>query len=633
MATLDPIQLNIDGVRQLVGSQMNKIQSSATNEIEGIEGEYEDEFTLKMTDEELLQLKNDWETNYMGYEARIAKRQEANKIYYLGRQNQGTSVVSESPIAGNILFEAEETFLPQALSKNPDPVVYSDNTKEGSDLSDIVKTMLQYHADVLALRPKLRQATRGWSLDYLGCIKHGWDNDIQDIKSDVVDVKKLIFDPDSKIDAYGDSDSYYIGERKTCTASRLSELFPKHETYITLIVDGKMGTKVNYTEWWTDEYCFYTFKDKVLDKNKNPHFNYDKLEPQTDIDGVETEQEVKGTNHFAKPKKPYTFLSVFSLGDQPHDNTGLIEQNIPNQNLVSRRTMQIDANLSRANNSIALSGQNFNEQTGKQAGIAMEKGHPVLVPAGGKISDSIVRFDAPAYPASAFQGLEIAKTDLRSIFGTEGISSQQPTEDTTARGMILNQQFDNTRIGGGIGDSLEQMADNIFNWWVQMYYVYYDEPHFAAVMGQMKAVEYVTLSSQDLDRQLIVSVAPDSMKPHDEITEMNQAMQLWEAQALDPKTLLTMLNVPDPQDTAESTVLWLIDKNAYLQLNFPELATQLQQMQQQNQQQQIAQQGAQGAQPGGQPSPIQLQQPGSTSAPPASGSLGQVPIKSNASPK
>ena len=590
MSDNDPISANIQGVQSLVGSRMNKINAGITGNSEGVDGEYIDELTLKLDDAELLTLAKRWVTKYVGYEAKVKLRQEACKTYYLGKQKEGSPEATDGmPIAANLLFEAEETFLPAALAKNPEPVVYSDNTEEGDKVSTDVKTMLQYHADVLVLRRKLTIMVRNWSLDFIGIIKHGWDDEIKEISSEVRDAKKFIFDPDGYVDAYGDYIGY-LGERITVTADRLIELFPKHSAYITTKVQGKLGTDVTYTEWWTDDYCFYTFQDKILAKNKNQHFNWPKqaptIDPTTgqpvlDEDGQPQTQEQPGQNHFARAKKPYTFLSVFSLGQQPHDVTSLIEQNIPNQRRISRRTEQLDFNLSRANNSQIYSENNFNQETAKQASRAFIKGHPVLVPAGGPLSEAIHDLPAQAAPDAFFRELEVSKLDLRQIFGTEGITAQQPNEDQTARGMILSQQYDNSRIGGSIGDALEQVADNIFNWWVQLYHVYYDEPHFASVMGQMKAVEYITLSAQDLGRHLVVSVSPDSMKSHDELTEMNQALELYQAGVLDPKTLLTRLNFPDPETTAESTVLWIVDKNAYIQLNFPELAQKLAQIQQQ----------------------------------------------------
>lgn len=623
----DPVSQNVEGVRQLISSGLNKIPFRAGGNIEGVDGELEDEFTLKLDEQELLRLSRLWINKYATYEAKIKIRQDKNKAYYLGRQNQGgPQATYEESISANLLFEAVETFLPAALSKNPEPVVWADNTEEGNAVSDVVKTMLQYHADTQVLRRKLSLVVRHWTTYFIGAMKHGWDAKIGDIKSEIVDPRNFIFDPEASIDSYGDYDGAYLGERITCTAQRLADLFPKHRAYITIMVDGKMGTDVIYTQWWNDDYCFYTFKDKVLDKHKNPNFNYPKKEEGEDQDGQSVVTEKKGRNHFAIPKKPYTFLAVFTLGEQPHDITSLIEQNIPNQNLVTKRTNQIDKNLDRANNSIGLSENNFNQETAKQAATAMQEGRPVLIP-GGNISEAIARFPAPSYPEAAFRQLEVSKQDLRSIFGTEGISSQKPNEDTTARGMILNQQFDNTRIGGGVGDALAQFADNVFNWWVQLYYVYYDDQHFASIMGQMKAVEYVQLTSADLDRQIVVSVSADSMKPHDELTEMNQAMSLWSAGALDPKTLLTMLNVPDPQKTAEMTVLWLLDKSSYLQLNFPDLASQLQQIQQQNAQAAMQQQTMTG-QPtaGGLQGGTAESPPPSTGEPLASASLSNVPL-------
>lgn len=576
---MDPISVNIQGVQQLVGSKMNKSLSGATNSAD-VEGPFEDEFTLKLDDEELLHLEKQWIAQYAGYEAKIKPRQMANKTYYLGRQKEGSpnATTDGQPISANLIFEAEETFIPAALSKNPEPVVWSDNSKEGEQISNDVKTMLQFHADRLVLRRKLGLMTRNWSVDFLAVMKHGWDAEINDITSEVRDVKNFMFDVDGYVDPYGDFVGY-LGERITITAQALIDIFPEHKSFITVAVDGKLGTSVTYTQWWNDDYYFYTFKGKVLEKAKNPHFNYPQQVEGIDPEGQPTTQENPGKNHFARPKKPYTFLSVFSFGDQPHDATGMIEQNIPNQRRVTRRTEQIDYNLSKANNSDVFSENNFTQQTAKQAATAMAKGHPVLIPSGGPIGEAVHRLEAPQLGAAFFNELENSKNDLRSIFGTEGLTAQPIQKDELATNLVMNQQHDSSRIGGGIGDALEQVADNVFNWWTQLYHVYYDVAHFAIIMGQMKAVEYVTLSSSSFgSTKLVISVSPDSMKPKDEVSQMNQAMQLYEAGALDIKSLLVMLNFPDPQNTAAQAWLWKTNPQLYGELNFPDVAAQIQQL-------------------------------------------------------
>lgn len=615
--TQDPISLNVQGVQSLVGSKINKLNRGAGQDNEGIAGDKVDVLSLDMSDEELLKLADAWSADYALYYGKLKPKQDKNLAYYLGRQMEGSSYATDgTPIAANLIFEAEETYLAAALSKNPDPVVYSDNTTIGNKIADDVKTMLQYHADVLCLRAKLKLMARQHSIYYLGVFKHGWDDDIKEIKTEIRKIQDFVLDPEGYVDVYGDFVGY-LGEKITLSAERLADMFPEHKTYIELEVEGKMGTPVTYTEWWTDEFCFYTFKSRVLGKHKNEFFNY----PEGNEE--QTTQPAIPVNHFAKPKKPFTFLSVFSLEEQPHDITGLIEQNIPNQNLVSRETNQIDYNISRTNHSTAFSENNFNQQTAKQAAVGWRQGHPILVPPGVPISEAIKDFPPIPLPPGFFTNLENNMANLRSIFGVTGITAQKPDEDTTARGMILNQQYDNSRIGGSIGEAIEQVADNVFNWWVQLYYVFYDDQHFGAVMGTLKSTEYVTFTRANLTRKIVVSVAPDSMKGRDEITQMNQALQLWQEGALDPQTLLTILNFPNPKETAAQVVLWKINPQLYMQMNFPDIAQLVASLQMQAQQ---AAMGAPVAPQVGGAAPIQGTPPPTTGGVPATASLGAVPL-------
>lgn len=590
------------GVQNLVSSKTNKLSYASVGG-EGIEGEPEDELSLKLSDEELITLATNTESSYAPYYAKIKLRQQKNLAYYLGAQKSGSPAahLDGQSIDSNILWEVCETFLAAALAKNPEPVVYADNSDTGNAISGDVKTLLQYHASELMLRQKMKQVTRYWMVDLLGVGMTFWNDKIKDMDFKICDVKDFIFDTDGYVDAYGDFVGL-LGRRVTLSAKALCDLFPKHKEWIMDGLDSKAGTQVTYTEWGDDDIEFSTYRGKVLDKSKNPNFNYGK----------------DAKNHFAVPKKKYTFLSVYSFGKQPHDVTNIIEQNIPNQNRITRRTEQLDYNISKSNNSDVFSKENFNQEEAKQASMAMAKGNPILVPSGRPISEAIHRMEAPSFPAIAMDELENSKNDLRSIAGTQGITSQSPqTEPKTARGMILQQQYDSTRIGGSIGEALEVFAKGVFNQLVQGYYVYYDDKHYAQVLGTLKAVEYVQLSQSNLSNvRLTVTVSPDSMKPKDELTVMNQALTLWEGEALDIKTLLTILDFPDPQETAAQVWLWQTDKKTYGMMNFPELTQEIQQfmaMQQASQTPQAPQ------------APQQPSAPQSGTVPPNS-SLASVPL-------
>jgi len=144
-------------------------------------------------------------------------------------------------------------------------------------------------------------------------------------------------------------------------------------------------------------------------------------------------------------------------GNKELDDTSLIEQNIPNQDLVLQRIKQINKNLNVSNNSLALSAENFNNETAKQAADAVEAGQPILVPRGKSIREAIERLPATNLPSDAFNQLQDMTNRLRSIYGTLGISGAGGVAEKTVRGQILNQQQDNSRIGGGIGDALDSI--------------------------------------------------------------------------------------------------------------------------------------------------------------------------------
>jgi hypothetical protein len=553
MAEIDSFQANILGVSDLIQSGINKTNEGDGLE-EGLQGEEIDYLKLPMSDQELLELKESYESKHNGYYPKIKPRQDKNKLYYSGRQRNNSGDVDRI-VPKNLLFQSEETFIPQALSQNPEPVVWSDNTPEGKAASNDLKTMLQYHADIMCLRRKLGVMVRHWSIYFVGALKYGWDKKTKDIKLEIRHPQNFVFDPDGYVDEYGNFIGEFLGERIETTAEKLIDLFPEHKDYILIKVSGKKGTRVIYTKWWNDDYCFSTYQDVVLDKHKNEYWNY----------------EDEDLNHFATPKMPYTLLSVFSLQERPHDITSLIEQNIPNQDRINDRDDQISKNLASANNAVVLSGKSFTVETGTQARDSLFDEGFILIPDGNM--DAVKRIPASDIPAGVFTAQESDIQNLQGVFGTQGLAPQPNQPPETARGMILDQSHDSSRIGGGIGDALEQVADNVFNWLTQLYSVWYDEPHYAAIMGNGRAVEYVSLIQSDFKRKFVVSVSPNSMAPKDEVSEMNQAVELFNAHALDPISLFKKLNYPDPMETAKQVSLWVTNPQLYMQTYFPQQAS------------------------------------------------------------
>lgn len=576
---MDPRTVNVAGAQQLIGSSVNKqLKASETFE-EGLYGSILPELELDMKEEELLVLASKWETVYFNYGGDLKKRQETAKKYWLGQQNINVTADSR-PIYDNLIFQSVETFLPQATSQNPVSVSNAGPDPDQLAFAKNIDGMNAYHSDRLGLRYVLKDMTRDWTIKFLGAIKIGWDeNDTKDITLEQINSQRIILDPDAGIDFKGRSKGKWLGERKTVSAAELAEMFPAHKTYIEESVRDLMGTNVTYTEWWTPDFCFYTYLKVVLAKMKNPHFNWNEKKSKSEGDQENLEAITENVqpqtqlpNHFSHAQIPYLFLSVFNMGEHPHDDTSLIEQNERAQDLIVDRNEQITANVIAMNNSLAFAGPQFTREQARQGNKSVNQGQGIWVPVG-PISSGVQRLAPDALPSTVFEQLSDVRNEMQNVWGVRGLSPSGQEETETVRGRMQNQQYDTTRIGGTITENIEQVADSVFNWFDQMYCVYYDAPKTVSILGENKGIQQATLSQSDfLNKTVVTTVVPNSMLPKDPVTKYNNALAMWEAGLADPISTLTDMDVNDPEGRAEKLFLWKTNPMAL----FPNLQQQLQ---------------------------------------------------------
>jgi hypothetical protein len=524
------------------------------------------ELTLDMDDEELIGIKNDWLKKWDKYSKKIIKKQKRCEKFWLGlpKKSDDNDEDEQKEERDNLIFEALETFIPIATAERPEPVVYAAGKEiagelkdQGEKLAKDMRQMLAFKADTMHLKIMAKKVVRNWSIDLLGVVKHGWSEKENDFKSTVIRATDCIFDPMGTIDSMGEYTGQYIGEYKKDQASTLALRFPKKASDIKQAVEGKMGSEMRYIEWWTPEYVFWTMNEVVLEKAKNPHWNEDKPQEQMDEFGKVTQTVVKAKNHFKNKKVPYSFLSVFNLGKHPHDDTSLILQNVPQQEAINKRNEQIEDNVQYMNGAWVVSGEmtGLNQEEATQAVRTAMRGGGLYVPQGNP-QTAVVHTSIPSLPADVYSHREDMRNELRNIFGTRGSTAQSIMKERTVRGKSQIAQLDASRIGNGIGEHVEQFVDHMYNWWVQLMYVYYDQPHSASVLGQDRATEYITLKNDQMTSDLLVTVKEGSLMPKDQVSKADQMKELATAGLIDPISLFDALDFPNPKETAKRLWLW-----------------------------------------------------------------------------
>ncbi len=548
--------------------KINKVTGDETSsETEtGVVSEKFPELKLDMENADLLKLTEKWEDTWKTSSVKSdwEKHGNDNEDYWLGKQFQRPQASKVRDPIDNAIFESVETYLPQTTRRNPEPMASLakgvEESPQNVEFAEDLKEKLGELADELKLRLKLKKAGRHWAIYLLGAAKMGWDmnKDMPTVK--IIRPKKLILDPEATVDEDGYTGEY-IGEYRKMQAGTLIKLLekigPEKDAIEKIKKDVKdnLGTSYQFIEWWTDEYMCWTVGKQVLMKKKNPHWNYDSEkeapygedgQPQMTPEGKPLMEPVAGVNHFAVPGKPFILLSVFNLGKQPVDETSLIGQNLSNQDRINKRIRQIDKNADSMNGGmiVSLARSGLTQSQAKQVTEALRKGGTISIP-DGTPDEAIKRDSAPPLPPDVYQDLGDTRMRLKDLFGTRGSMPSGTETEKTVRGKLINKGFDTDRIGGGVSEYLEQFADDIYNWFVQLLYVY-DETYIAR---QNKP-------------KVTISVKEGSLLPKDSITLANQAIELAGAGKMALVDLYKQLDYPNPEELAA---------NVWLEANAPEL--------------------------------------------------------------
>lgn len=554
-----------------IRQQVNSLFSGFNNQKKGEDSEYQDGqaselqplLSLEMPDEELIKLSNGWTTEYESYEKKIKTKQENNYNYWKGEQY--ASQVGNLRGQDNVIFEALETLLPIISRQSPEPVVTAENTEVGQFVANNTSKILLDKADESRLKSKIKLAARHWAIYYLGCFKMGWDEATDDMFFQVINPQRLVLDPKGQFDG-AEFKGGYIGEYKEASAEDIAKTFPLHEATIREMVKGKMGTTLGYHEWWTNEYVFWRLRDLILDKRKNPYWNGSEEQKSMDEYGQEVVKQTDGVNHFATPKMPYSFLSVFNTGKQPHDETSLIEQVIPLQDIVNKRLKQIDKNADDTNNGWVFSNQ-FSADDAKTALNALRNGGAIIATTE-RINESVTRFPAPQLASFVYQDLLDKREQIYNIMGVRGSTAQGVMSERTVRGKIEIKGQDVDRLGLVI-EQIEQFVDHLYNLATQTIYVYYGEEQVTRYLGAENAMRYLTELKAGPSRRLVVSVKEGSTIPQDPLLQRNEAIDLWNAGALDPETLFERLQFPDPKEAVKRLVEYKVNPQALLGEQMP----------------------------------------------------------------
>jgi len=316
-------------------------------------------------------------------------------------------------------------------------------------------------------------------------------------------------------------------------------------------------------------------KDIILDKKKNPYFEYREPQEQfadwakeTQPDAVmeaeasgvpvesllpEEEEEFKPiTNFLPEAKKPFVQISGIRLEGNAY-STNLIGQLKEVFLSMNKKKRQISDNLRGCNNKWIVDSNTF---SGEEKAKITDEPNQV-------ISADFSQNPKPVY-AEQGSNFEIDKimTDIYhdekyidDVFGHHEISRGDGSSPTLGQDR-MNSESDKTPIRQQVRQT-ELAIKEIWEGWIQLMKMFYTDKHYIKRFGAKGGLEMVDLMNDEIEDGIEPILKPASTMPMSKSSQSQQALELWGAGAIDPYSLFVELDKIDPEERANRLVNWL----------------------------------------------------------------------------
>lgn len=517
------------------------------------------------SDENLAEKIQSWLKESQTYHDYLLTRQNKSVEYYHGNQTDARLVQPHnSDSVYNRIFEAIETITPIVTGSAHQFIAMPAEENEISlARSQRVQRVLSKKYEDLEIRRKLENVSRDMMLKRFGVLEYGWDIETDDIGVWVRDPRTILI-PKLRVDPH---DLPYVMKIAEFDEDDIRTYFPDADT--TKLVTGEsikvaQNQAVSSAEnlvyqvlvTYTNEYWTWSQNDVILKKMVNPYWDFEGSE----VEEIDTEQAGKVKtrttsifkNHLNRPEKPFIFFTPFTTGEAPIAETCLTEIAMPIQDDINISKRQILDNLRRmGNGQIYIDADALPEEVAEA--ITNEPGL-ILIGKNLASENRIRREPAVQIPASHFSNLVDSIQAFDNVFGTHGALRGQSDSETLG-GQILDRQQNLSRIEQ-LTRELNRGVARLVDGLVQLMKMYYTDEKAFKFLGNDGAVQFMTFINDDIEDGVVIETRSGNAPSLDPLARYNQAIQLWQLNALDPETLFEKLEFADPQMTAQKLAAW-----------------------------------------------------------------------------
>ncbi len=572
-----------------------------------------DPFKLELKDDDLIRVideRIEQSTNWYKNERNLFERRKKNKKYRFGDQIDEKSLkYFHARYVDNLIYEAENTIKPIALSRLPDllakPGDESEESKKNAKvMTDVINNDLRKREN----RQVLGLSFKHLPVYYIGAIKALWDPEIGtkgDYRFKVIHPDNLVIDHTASSNDTRDMD--FIAEATELSVKEVIMRFPTKEEDIIRAIsasnrkfkkekESDMASKIKIWEVWftwynsaTDdetgekkyervEGVVWKFDKLLLGKMKNPYwdwtgkrhlFKYDvdgkkktlsDEEIRQSIFGEEVESETIFKNFFRNPRKPYIFMGYEQWGEMPMDETSRIEQVILMQDNVNKRGRQITEMNDRAKGKHVFSTESGLTKDDVAEMDLENFDEDVVVE--GNVSDVHTFIQGTPATPGLYKEQDSERQKVFAKMGTNSTTRGERESQETATGRQLLREADFGRIDDITEETINPAAEMMAAWAMQFIKLFYTTEHMRKLVGDDGEVAFEAITQDNVEDGMEVVVSASGV---DKAERKREAFERARMKLTDPLTFFIDTDSSDPIGRTEKLMLFMTAPELYIQ--------------------------------------------------------------------
>jgi len=539
---------------------------------------------LPITDQDLLAVvrsRNSVDLAFTKGVIKLDDRRKLNEDMWVGKQLDETGLYNwQVPYKDNLIWQDLENRIAIAVGRMPQIIVTPPSGKqEDKDMAESLEKVLEIKIQNDASKRIVKDGLRQLHLYLTAAIKCRWDKNIGkhgDFIFELVNPRRLQLDTSAVIphDGFTADNCEIISEWIEEPAGVVLSKFPKKREDLMRAFGFVRGTprqmmaKIRYQEVWFTWYdqqgkliegVAWIYQSIVMDKMKNPYFDWQGYESVDENDEVEE----LFFNYFERPRKPYILFSYQNLGRSPYEDTTAVEQSIPLQKIVNKRGRQITEISDRAIPKLAFAGSFISKEEARR--VTNDPDEHIWMEQATDVRQA-VQF-IPAQPPSPvlLQDMMQNRNQIDSKFNTHATTRGDRVPNESGVSKQITREGDLAMSDDLADVTVQRVMYEMAGWATQMMKLMYDKEHYVKDIGKDGEMIEVALKRDAIADGVAVNVKASST---DKQQKRVDAQMEVARKMTDPLTYFEDMDKPNPKDLTKKLILFQMgaggDPNAML---------------------------------------------------------------------